>query len=183
LEIKEIIKHCQSGNQLAQGILFDTYYRQMYHLSMRILFNNHDAEDVLITAFSRVFNNIKKFEYRGDNSVVKWIKTIVINESIRYVNARPQISYREDLPEYEMNEEYDIDLSGIDVDQIYSIIETMPVGYRIVFNLFAIEGYAHKEISELLNIAENTSKSQLRKARIYIIEKINKNKRYGNTSY
>ena len=181
MENKEIIKHCKSGNQVAQGILFDTFYRQMYHLAMRILFNHHDVEDVLITAFSKVFNNIEKFEYRGDNSLAKWIKTIVINESIRYLDTKPPISYKEDLPEYKINNEYDVDLSGIDVDQIYSIIGTMPTGYRIVFNLFAIEGYTHKEISELLNITGNTSKSQLRKARIYIIEKINNTKKYGNS--
>jgi len=139
------------------------------------------VEDVLITAYSKVFKSIWKFEYRDDNCVSKWIKTIVINESIRHIRTKHLISYREDLPEYGMNEEYDADLNGIHADQIYSIIETMPVGYRIVFDLFAIEGYAHKEISELLKITENTSKSQLRKARIYIIDKINKSKRHGNT--
>jgi RNA polymerase sigma-70 factor (ECF subfamily) len=66
------------------------------------------------------------------------------------------------------------------VEEVYSIIGSMPEGYRIVFNLFALEGYSHKEISELLNITENTSKSQLRKARIHIIEKMNKNKKNGN---
>ena len=75
---------------------------------------------------------------------------------------------------------YNTDFSIIDVDQVYSIIETLPVGYRMVFNLFAIEGYSHKEISELLNITENTSKSELRKARMNIIERMNKIKRYGN---
>ncbi len=148
---------------------------------MRILFNHHDVEDVLITAFSKVFKSVEKFEYRGDNSLEKWIKTIVINESIRYVNTKSPISYKEDLPEYEIINEYDVDLSSIDIEQIYSIIGAMPIGYRMVFNLFAIEGYTHKEISKLLNIAENTSKSQLRKARIYIVEKINKIKEDGNT--
>ena len=73
------------------------------------------------------------------------------------------------------------DLSDVDVEQIYSIIETMPPGYRMVFNLFAIEGYSHKEISELLQISESTSKSQLRKGRMNIIEKINKIKNNGKT--
>jgi RNA polymerase sigma-70 factor, ECF subfamily len=181
LETKDVIEHCKSGNPVAQGILFNTYYRQMYNLSMRIISNHHDVEDVLIISFTKVFDNIRKFEYRVDNSLNKWIKTIVINESIRFINSRNIISYGEDLPEYENNMKYDTDLSIIDVDQVYSIIETMPVGYRMVFNLFAIEGYTHKEISELLNITENTSKSQLRKARKNIIERINKTKKYGNS--
>ena len=153
----------------------------MYNLSMRIISNHHDVEDVLIISFTKVFDNLHRFEFRADDSFKKWIKTIVINESIRYINTRNIISYEEDLPESEMNMESDTDLSIIDTDQVYAIIETMPVGYRMVFNLFAIEGYTHKEISELLNITENTSKSQLRKARINIIEKINKIRKYGNS--
>ena len=180
MEIKEVINHCKSGNQIAQGILFDTYYRQMYHLSMRILANHHDVEDVLIIAFSKVFNHIQKFEYRGENSLMKWIKTIVINESIRQVNVKNEIIYKEEIPENEKNTTRNIDLTGIDVEQVYSIIETMPTGYRLVFNLFTIEDYSHKEISKLLKISENTSKSQLRKARIYIIEKMNKTRENGN---
>jgi RNA polymerase sigma-70 factor (ECF subfamily) len=148
---------------------------------MRILANHHDVEDVLIISFTKVFENINGFEYHGENSLTKWIKTIVINESIRHVNVRNRIKYDDDLPEYEINTSFDYDLVDIDIEQVYTIIETMPAGYRMVFNLFAIEGYSHKEISELLNITENTSKSQLRKARIYIIEKINKTKRYGNS--
>lgn len=181
LEVKEVIKHCKTGNKVAQGILFNTHYKQMYNLSMRILANHHDVEDVLIDSFTKVFNNIQKFEYRGDNSLNKWIKTIVINETIRYVNARNKVKYDDDLPEYETSTAFDSDLSDIDIEQVYSIIETMPAGYRMVFNLFAIEGYSHKEISELLNITENTSKSQLRKARINIIERTRKIKENGNS--
>ncbi len=155
----------------------------MYNLSKRIIYNHHDVEDVLIVSFTKVFNNIKKFEFRGNDSVSKWIKTIVINESIRHVNERNKISYDDDLPEYKMNAPYDTEIVDIDIELIYSIIETMPVGYRMVFNLFALEGYSHKEISDMLNITESTSKSQLRKARINIIERINKTKIYGNTSH
>lgn len=180
LEIREIIKHCKSGNQVAQGILFNNYYGQMYNLSMRILANHHDVEDVLINSFTRVFDNIHRFEYRGDNSLNKWIKTIVINESIRAVNAKNPIHYDQDLPEKEMDTAYNLDYDSIDADLVYFIIESMPAGYRMVFNLFAIEGYSHKEISEMLNITENTSKSQLRKARLNIIERLNKTKKYGN---
>jgi len=147
---------------------------------MRILYNQTDVEDVLITAFSKVFKNIQKFEYRGDKSLDKWIKTIVINESIRFLKMKPPIVYKEEVPEYEINDGYSVDLSDIDVEQIHYIIGMMPVGYRTVFNLFAIEGYSHKEIAELMDISENTSKSQLRKARIYIIEKIDKIKKHEN---
>lgn len=177
MEIKEVIVHCKSGNQIAQGVLFNGHYQQMYNLSRRILSNQHDVEDALIISFTKVFKSIQRFEYRGDSSLTKWIKTIVINESIRHLNKKNKISYNEDLPEYETDTTYDVD---IDIEQVYSIIESLPLGYRMVFNLFAIEGFSHKEISEMLNITESTSKSQLRKARINIIEKINKSKENGN---
>jgi len=181
LEVKEVLERCKSGNQIAQSVLFNTHYKHMYNLSMRILANHNDVEDVLIISFTKVFKNIKKFEYRGDHSLVKWIKTIMINESLRFLKKRDKIKYDDTIPELEISGEFNTDLSDIDVEHIYAIIETMPTGYRIVFNLFAIEGYSHKEISELLQISESTSKSQLRKARMNIIKKINKMKNHGGT--
>ena len=153
----------------------------MFHLSLRIIYNQHDVEDALITAFSKIFRSIGNFEYRGESSLTKWIKTIVINESIRILKSKPTLSYSEDLTEYESTDFDNADLSGVDIDRIYAIIGAMPDGYRTVFNLFAIEGYSHKEIADLLNIAENTSKSQLRKARIYIIEKLKTTQGYETT--
>jgi len=181
LEVKEVLERCKSGNQIAQSVLFNTHYKHMYNLSMRILANHNDVEDVLIISFTKVFENIKKFEYRGDHSLVKWIKTIMINESLRFLKKRDKIKFDDTIPELALSGEFNNDLSDIDVEHIYAIIETMPTGYRIVFNLFAIEGYSHKEISELLQISESTSKSQLRKGRMNIIKKINKMKNHGGT--
>ena len=164
---------------MAQGILFNEFYRHMYNLSMRIIANHHDVEDVLIMSFTKVFNSIEKFEYRGDHSLNKWIKTIVVNESIRFINAKNKMSFEDDLIDPNLFTNNEPELEDIDAEQIYSIIEAMPDGYRVVFNLFALEGYSHKEIAELLEISENTSKSQLRKARIHIIEKLTKTKKYG----
>ena len=146
---------------------------------MRILANHHDVEDALIIAFTKVFDNIRNFEYRGENSLKKWIKTIVINESIRFINSKQKIQYDDNLSDYDQHMNDDTEPDTIDAEQVYSIIESMPAGYRLVFNLFAIEGYSHKEISDLLNISENTSKSQLRKARLNIIEKLYKTENHG----
>ena len=152
----------------------------MYNLSKRILVNHHDVEDVLIVSFTRVFDNIYRFEYRGENSLDKWIKTIVINESIRLLNKANRIVYNEDMAEFEKYTTESIaGFDTVDAEQIYTIIGNMPDGYRLVFNLYALEGYTHKEISELLDISENTSKSQLRKARMYIIDKMDKTENYG----
>ena len=153
----------------------------MYHLSMRILTNHHDTEDVLIGAFIRVFNHIHHFEYQGDGSLTRWIKTIVINESIRFLNRKKQLVFYEDINEIN-NAYWDDTVSEaeiVDTERIYAILESMPAGYRMVFNLFAIEGYSHKEIAEMLNISENTSKTQLRKARLFMIERIQNIQKYG----
>jgi RNA polymerase sigma-70 factor, ECF subfamily len=180
LDTKEIIKHCINGNTIAQGVLFSKYYTGMYHLSMRILANHHDVEDILITAFTRVFRFIHKFEYQGEGSLEKWIKTIIIRESIRFLKYKKRIVFYDDVHEYEVMEPDSAgEFSSVDIELIYNILETMPDGYRMVFNLFAIEGYPHKEIATLLDISENTSKSQLRKARIFIAERIQKIQKYG----
>ncbi|NJK94661.1 MAG: sigma-70 family RNA polymerase sigma factor [Bacteroidales bacterium] len=171
MEFSEIIDHCKSGNKVAQGVLFNAWYRPMYRLSMRILANHHDTEDALVLAFTRIFDNIARFEYRGEYSLNKWIRTIVIREAIRLVTSRNQLQYSEDMTAFDSPAPEEEEMENMDAEQIRTIIETMPAGYRLVFNLFALEGYSHKEIGGLLNISENTSKSQLRKARIYIIEK------------
>jgi len=146
---------------------------------MRVLSNYHDVEDVLIISFHKVFKSIDKFEYRGENSLTKWIKTIIINESVRFVKKKNMLSFENNQFELDDYHTSNVELDNVDTEQIYSIIENMPAGYRLVFNLFAIEGYTHKEISKMLNISENTSKSQLRKARLNITEKLNNN-HYGN---
>lgn len=180
LETKELIKHCSKGNSVAQGILFNWFYSPMYHLSMRILANHHDVEDVLSLAFTRVFSYINKFEYQGTGSLTRWVKTIIINESIRFLKKKKKLIFYDEVQEYNKEIAEPVYESGIlDEEQVYTIVESMPDGYRTVFNLFAIEGYTHKEIAQMLDITENTSKSQLRKARIYIIDRMQKTKKYG----
>jgi RNA polymerase sigma-70 factor (ECF subfamily) len=180
LEVKELIKYCSKGNSVAQGELFNTYYNSMYHLAMRILANHHDTEDVLSESFSRIFKHIHEFEYQGEGSLNRWIKTIIIRESIRFLNKKKKLFFYDEVMQFDEDRVEPVyDGSMLDKEEIYGIIESMPDGYRTVFNLFAIEGYSHKEIAEMLEITENTSKSQLRKARIYIIERMKKFRKYG----
>ncbi|HEX3008120.1 MAG TPA: sigma factor [Bacteroidales bacterium] len=118
--------------------MFDTFYSRMYNLSMRILANHHDAEDVLVSSFTRIFDHLARFEYRNEFSLSKWIRTIVINEAIRLINSRNQLQYSDDLATYETGLDSEYEAEGIDPEHIYSIIENMPAGYRIVFNLFSL---------------------------------------------
>ena len=161
-------------------MLFDQYYDRMYHVARRYLASREDAEDVLSLAFSKVFKSIENFEHRGEGSAGKWIATIVINESIRWLDKQGKMQF-DDLDIRQMDEKASFvqQPDQIDAEAVFAIIEAMPPGYRSVFNLFAIEGYGHKEIGEMLGISENTSKSQLSKARNFIIQKLKKDKRYG----
>ena len=178
MELKEIIRHCRNGNQLAFSSLFDTYYQLLYHVSRRILVNHHDVEDVLILVFTRIFANVKKVRYTNDPSFIKWMKTIAVNESLRFINSKKQLEFREDIKEVETEDKALLTEDEIDIDTVYAVLNQLPDGYRIIFNLFAIEGYSHREISQMLNISESTSKSQLRKARSRIMNQL-KNLEYG----
>jgi RNA polymerase sigma-70 factor (ECF subfamily) len=174
LEEQEIISGCLKNDPSTQRYLFDRYYRQSYHVARRYLTNHHDTEDVLSIAYTKVFKNIIQFEYRGEGSLQKWIYTIVINESIRFLRSKKTLLFTEDGELLS----FQIPLQGssglLDSEEVYQLVEQMPNGYRTVFNLFAIEGYSHKEIGDMLQINENTSKSQLSKARNYIIQKLKK---------
>lgn len=170
----EIISGCLKNDPKAQRHLFDKYYRRTYHVAMRYLANHHDSEDVLSVSYTRIYKNISQFEYRGEGSLLKWVYTIVIHEAIRFLKSKKAIIFQEDEELLVMNipiiEANDI----IDAEEVRQLMDRMPKGYRTVFNLFAIEGYSHGEIAEMLQINENTSKSQLNKARNYIIQKLKK---------
>jgi RNA polymerase sigma-70 factor, ECF subfamily len=172
LEESEIIAGCIRNDPHAQRCLFEKQYRRSFHVAMRYLGNHHDTEDVLSVSFTKVFHNIRQFENRGEGSFQKWINTVVINESIRFLKSKKALLFQEDEVQLTLNVSLHTDSDFIDSEEVYQVLETMPKGYRTVFNLFAIEGYSHKEIAEMLQINENTSKSQLSKARNYMILKL-----------
>ncbi len=159
-----------------QRVFFDLYYRDIFRLARRYMVNFHDTEDVVIIVFNKALKNITHFEYRGDGSLKKWLNTITINECIKALKKVRPIYYKEELS-VELPVKLDNHL--IDVELIHKILKKMPVGYRTVFNLYAIDEYSHSEIAEILNVSRNTSKSQLLKARKYIINELNQKKSYG----
>jgi len=174
LEEQLLIQQCRQERRDAQKRLYDTYYPGAHRLSRRYLSGNHDAEDILVNVFLRVFRYIGEFEYRGTGSLQKWINTIVINECIRFLSVYRPIIADEDLTLLVAEKDWPGEGSAIDAEEIMHILEGMPAGYRTVFNLYALEGYSHREIASMLDVTEGTSKSQLSKARNYIIERLNK---------
>ncbi len=176
MEENHIIEACCKHNQLAQQWVFNKYADKMYFTCLRYTSNERDAEDVMITAFARVFKYIRKYRKIKEGSFEGWIKKIMINESLRFLSKKKKIFWLEET--VIEDEIYEADLGGLDNHEIYNCIKALPEGYRTVFNLYAIDELNHKEIAEKLGISENTSKSQLHKARKMLISLLSKNESY-----
>lgn len=168
----QLIAECIKNKSRAQRQLFDVYYKKAFRLAVRYLCNFHDTEDVLMESFSRVFKNIRHFEFRGEGSLEKWINTVVINESLRFLKQRRLMHFEEDINLLITDTQDYFESDIIDPEEVRQILTQMPLGYRTVFNLYAIEGFQHKEIAAMLDISESTSRTQLNKARKFIIQRI-----------
>jgi RNA polymerase sigma-70 factor (ECF subfamily) len=177
LNERTLIKYCLEGNQLAQRQLFDAYFGKMFYVAMRYLSDKTDAEDVLAEAFKRIFAKLNNFRYDGEGSLGRWIKTIVINESLRALSQKKRLVYIEDLAvlKPEVDKQFD---ESLDMEYLMSEIQLLPDGYRVVFNLYVMENYTHPEIAEMLKISVSTSKTQLYKARQHLIKQLNKQREY-----
>jgi RNA polymerase sigma-70 factor (ECF subfamily) len=163
---KQLVEQCQRGNAFAQKRLFDQYANRLFRVSLRYVRNEPEAEEVLMNGFLKAFRGIADFAYRDDNGLEAWLRRIVVNEALQYLRANRHLPLF--LAEEQAEEQPDLvplPGDGLDAERIYALIRELPPGYRTVFNLYAIEGYTHREIAEQLRISENTSKSQLSKAR------------------
>ncbi|MDY8136046.1 RNA polymerase sigma factor [Aquimarina sp. 2201CG5-10] len=167
---KQIFTKSINGNRRAQKKLYKTYAQKMFIHCYRYVSNKEDAEDILAEGFIKVFNNLNNIEYRDPKSFEGWIRQIMINECLAFLRKRKMLFY--DFEESKINENSYVINSNVDAEDIYKMILSLPIGYRTVFNLYAIEGYSHTEISEKLNIATSTSRSQLSKARAILKELI-----------
>lgn len=139
----------------------------------RYVSNKEDVEDILAEGFIKIFNNLNKVEYRDAKSFEGWVRQIMVNECLSFLRKKKMLFY--DFEENKLNENSYKISSNVDAQDIYKMILSLPIGYRTVFNLYAIEGYSHAEISEKLNIASSTSRSQLTKARAILKKLIVKN--------
>jgi len=173
---KKIIEDCIDGKRHAQNKLYTKYAPSMLGLCMRYARNKEEAEDILQEAFIKVFLNINRF--RAEGSFEGWMKRIMINTAITHKKQNLKHQYQTDINEIEeiyiADEGSQNDESAVKLPQakLMSIIQSLPDGYKTVFNLYVFEKYTHKEIAEMLDISDNTSKSQLSKARRLLTTKI-----------
>ena len=131
-----------------------------------------EAEDVMQEGFVKIFLNIN--EFKGDGSLVAWMRRIMINTAITYYHRMRKHRYHDDLDDVRESKMSDNSWSESEFtkEELYNVIHRMPDGYRMVFNLYAVEGYKHREIAEILEIDENTSKSQYSRARRWLQERL-----------
>lgn len=167
---KKIVEGCIAGKRKAFNMLYKKYSAVMLAVCLRYCKSYEEAEDVLQEGFIKVFNNIGKF--RMDGSFEGWIRRIMVNTAINNYHANLKYYYQENVDEMEESKDLgtirneDVKYNGrLPKEKLMSLIQSLPDGYRMVFNMFAIEGYSHKEIADILEISVNTSKSQLSKAR------------------
>ena len=175
-EEKELIELAVENNRHAQQKIYSKFSPKMLSVCRQYIKDLHQAEDIMITSFMKVFTNLKNFKQEG--SFEGWIRRIMINECISFIRVQKKVAYIEDENYFE--ESFNNIESQFSVDDIQLLIDSLPDGYKMVFNLFAIEGYKHQEIAELLGINEGTSKSQLSHAKKMLQDNINRLKNYSN---
>lgn len=161
---RALIKKVIIKNREAQQQLFEQFSPKMLGVCRQYVKDIHHAEDLMLQGFLKVFTNIHKFKFEG--SFEGWIRRIMINTCISYLRKKNILELTDE--EYSFNEQADESLENTSVEDIQKLIDLLPDGYKIVFNLYAIEGYKHSEIAEKLDISVSTSKSQLFKARKWL---------------
>lgn len=171
---QQLINRCKKQSRKAQFEIYKLYYRAMYNSALMIIKNDVDAEDIMQEAFLSAFKNIDS--YKGNVSFGAWLKRIVINKSLDYLKQRKVEIFpiNENLTQHPQVdiEETDNDLQ---VEKVKKAIAKLPSGYRIIINLYLIEGYDHEEIASILNISASTSRSQFLRAKKKLITIINDN--------
>ena len=168
---KEIIGRCIRGDRKAQTLLYKKHSPKMYGICLRYAKNNTDAEDILQEGFIKVFRYLKDF--RGEGSFEGWMRRIMITTSLNFYKKKNLLKSDIDFDRIQLDSSTGPEaVSNMTVEELLSLVRKLPVGYRTVFNLNTIEGYSHQEISELLNISINTSKSQLSRAKYSLKSKL-----------
>lgn len=164
-----LIEKCKKNDTKAQGELYKLYSRRLFALCLKYSRNRPEAEDVLQDSFLTIFNKIEQFDHRG--SFEGWIKRITINTALQRYRTKGVLNIVEEEKIEDVKvEDDDYDLS---IDFLLSCIQELPDRYRLVFNLYALDGYSHKEIAGMLDISTGTTKSNLARARMILKDKIN----------
>ena len=166
-----LVKSCIEGDQRAQRKLFEMYAPKMMGVCLRYTKDVVRAEDVMQDGFIKVFTKLTK--YSGNGSLEGWVRRIMVNTALDHLRKENKFNANVSLDDVEYKVEFDGQiLSSLMEEDLLKLIREMPDGYRTVFNMFAIEGFSHKEIAKELEISENTSKSQHSRAKAFLRNKV-----------
>ncbi|MCX6327649.1 MAG: RNA polymerase sigma factor [Bacteroidia bacterium] len=171
---QQIIEGCAKHDRKAQQLLYDKYSRFLLGVCMRYAQDKAEAEDILQDSFLKIFFNIKDFS--GTGSFTGWLRKVAVNTAITHYHKNLKYRYHVEIEEY-VSVETGVNSFEEDFftsDELSKVLNELPTGYRMVFNLYAVEGYKHKEIAEILGIDTNTSKSQYSRAKAVIRDKLEK---------
>lgn len=174
MNLQHLIASCKTADRKSQKALFDRFSKTFLRLSFRYLNDRQYAEDACLEAFALIFENLQRFDYQSDAQTEAWMKRIVVNQSLKILRKTKTLLYQQ-ITEDDFTETNEIGIEDeLSAQEIMTLITKLPDGYRTVFNMYVIEGYSHTEISEMLNISEGTSRSQLFKAKAMIKQSLEK---------
>jgi RNA polymerase sigma factor (sigma-70 family) len=171
----DLIDGCRKGSRAMQKALYEMYCRKMLVICLRYSKTTAEAEDILQEGFVKVFHGLTNF--RKESKLETWITRIMVNTALNVQRKKLYLFPMVDVHEIELPQE-EVSIAGIHFNQLLEIIRSLPQGCQIVFNMFAIEGYSHKEIADMLGISEGTSKSQYARAKSILQEKLLKESSY-----
>jgi len=174
MEEQSLVKAVLKGDSKAQQLMFEKYAPEMMTICNRYSNSPDQAADMLQEGFITVFQKLSQFKSTG--SLAGWIRKIMVNSSLNLLRKEKKFAFSEDVSTATGVESKFTDaVSELSFQEITALIQKMPAGYRTVFNLYAIEGYSHKEIAEKLKVTESTSKTQYRKSKIYLQKLLEEN--------
>jgi RNA polymerase sigma-70 factor (ECF subfamily) len=172
LSVDDLLEGCKRGERRTQELLYKLLSSRMLGVCMRYAKDQFEAEDMLQMGFVKVFQKVS--EFREEGSFEGWIRRIMVNTAIETYRKNQRMIHAVDIDEVFDEPQVTFDMNGLEVKDLMKLIQELSAGYKLVFNLYAIEGYSHKEIAEQLGISEGASKSQLSRARAILKEKIRK---------
>jgi RNA polymerase sigma factor (sigma-70 family) len=167
---EELLEGCRKGKASAQRGLYDRLAPKMLGVCLRYIRDREEAEHIMIGGIVKVFEKLDQFKSEG--SFEGWVRRIVVNDCLMYIRKNRNMSLESDIETVSDHPDLSVMEDSLSQEDLLKLIGELPVGYRTVFNLYAIEGYSHAEIAEQLNISENTSKSQLSRARKWLQTKL-----------
>ena len=163
---KQLIKSCLNGDRRAQEELYNLYSRKMLGVCLRYVGDRETARDLLQDGFVKVFTTLHL--YSGTGTLEAWMRTIFVNYAIEHMRKKDILRDSADLESISELTEEETAVSKLSAEQIMELVQQLPSGFRTVFNLYAVEGYSHKEIGEMLKITESTSRSQYVRAKQWL---------------